>query len=69
MAREKETITFCYILQCEGKPMWAVKNEKTNRIVKCCDEHLAYTLRQSGLPAYINKFEEKEETKEFKHQK
>jgi hypothetical protein len=54
----KPTVFMCYRTGCENKPMWNVKNIATNKIVKCCDEHLATTIRVSGLPCKIDAFEE-----------
>lgn len=62
----KTTKTFCYIMGCDDKPMWAVQNVSQKKGAKCCDLHLPGLLRVSGLPAYVNQFIEEEDTQKIK---
>lgn len=61
----RPTVVMCYRTGCDNKPMWAVKNVPTGRIVKCCDEHLAATLHVSGLPAIVDPYQD-EPTGEYR---
>lgn len=67
----KSTINLYYWQEPAGDPCtnhvkWKIKTEHGN-IYKVCDEHLAWGLRFSGLPAYVDEFP-KEDTGQAKVQ-
>lgn len=58
MARRK-TVDLCFHKNDDGSPcgdkvMWKLKSGST--AFKVCDVHLAWGLRISGLPAYVDAF-------------
>jgi hypothetical protein len=59
--RETPTIDMCYYRgvrksqPCSHPPLWRLKGEKYR--FKVCDEHLAWGIRLSGMPALVEKFE------------
>ncbi len=58
---KKKTVDLCYHKQddgspCEEKVMWKLKSEENGRTFKVCDRHLAWGIRLSGYPAYVDVF-------------
>jgi hypothetical protein len=57
--RETVTIDMCYYRgvrksqPCANPPLWRLKGEKYR--FKVCDEHLAWGIRLSGMPALVEK--------------
>ena len=59
--KEKPTIDMCYFRDetfrnpCACSPSWKLEGDKYR--FKVCDEHLAWGIRLSGLPARVDKYE------------
>lgn len=57
----KKTVDLCYHKEPDGSPCsekvtWKLKCEESRKTFKVCDVHLAWGLRLSGLPAYVDAF-------------
>lgn len=57
----KKTIDLCHHKELDGSPcdekvMWKLKCEENGRTFKVCDRHLAWGIRLSGSPAYVEVF-------------
>jgi len=60
MITRKKTIDLCGHQSDEGpcpeKVRWKLKNEASGKSFKVCDIHLAWGIRLSGTPAYVEEF-------------
>lgn len=59
--RESPTVDMCYFRgvrksqPCSNAPSWKLKGDKHR--FKVCDEHLAWGIRLSGVPALVETYE------------
>ena len=53
----KLTVYLCWRLGCEDAPMWTLAPAGKHPI-RCCDAHLATSLRAAGLPARVDPWTE-----------
>lgn len=61
-SREKPTVQFCHFVDdcgqgCLNQPSWLLQSD-TNKI-KVCDEHLAWGIKTTGIPARVDQYDEK----------
>jgi len=65
----KKTIDLCLYQYddgpCTSKVLWKLKAERTGRCFKVCDSHLAWGIRMSGTPAYVEEFLKPPTTPEY----
>lgn len=60
--REKPTVQFCHHTDesgrgCLNQPSWLLQGE--DKKLKVCDEHLAWGIKTTGIPARVDEYEEK----------